>query len=35
MKIKRVLMCCKKMDYTQETSIKSKMMSTFKKKGNY
>ena len=31
MKIKRVLMYRKKMDYTQYTSIKSKMMSTLKK----
>jgi hypothetical protein len=31
MKIKRALMFHKKMDYTQDTSIKSKMMSTLKK----
>ena len=34
LKIKRVLMFRKKMDYTQETSIKSKMMSTLKKREN-
>jgi hypothetical protein len=32
LKIKRVLMYRKKMDCMQETSIKSKMMSTFKKR---
>jgi len=30
LKMKRVLMYCIKMDWTQETSIKSKMMSTLK-----
>jgi hypothetical protein len=34
LKIKRVLMYHKKMDCTQETSIKLKMMPTLKK-GNY
>ena len=34
MKIKRVLMYRKKMGYTQDAGIKSKMMSTLKK-GNY